>query len=365
MRRCDTPFDAVVHSVVARSWRRAVRSGNKSSLVALWSRRGKPSAPSPSSVTPSPTITPTTPKRITPIEDESWVAWPSMPKWPGPVRAEAKRPSPTCRRRRNSRRRDDRNRAQRDRNSAKLHRTVRRTPGPSSRRATRRRQATLALAVDDQHEQRLAQDGRLGDSGRQRRNGGRRFRNRIVLVGTNVGRRRRATRTANRHRVDGPGSNRSVAVCQSSVALAAFAVIRPLSRLRNGSTLFLRQPAGSRPHFCNNVAIGNRCRVDPQQEMRIMATKAVRFVRRLPSANELLGEAAGAGARRSLESQHGGRRRAIVSRRAAARSRTPRGRRAFAVAARAGRTGRATRRSLQQQASVPEINATGRFFGPA
>lgn len=45
--------------------------------------RGENAAASPSNVTPAPTLTPA-PETITPVDDDPWFAWPSMPKWHWP-----------------------------------------------------------------------------------------------------------------------------------------------------------------------------------------------------------------------------------------------------------------------------------------
>src|SRR5690606_14588014 len=45
--------------------------------------RGEDAATAPSNVTPAPTLTPA-PETITPIEDDPWFDWPSMPKWHWP-----------------------------------------------------------------------------------------------------------------------------------------------------------------------------------------------------------------------------------------------------------------------------------------
>ena len=69
---------------------------------------------------------------------------------------------------------------------------------------------TLAFG-DRRHSHRVAQDGRLCDAGRELRRTGRRQRDATILVATNVGFRRKKERgLADRHRIYGPGSTRSV-----------------------------------------------------------------------------------------------------------------------------------------------------------
>ena len=116
--------------------------------------------PSPS-VTPAPTMTPAMPD-ITPVEEESWLKWPSMPKFGDreTTVVEQQPPATTA--------------AVPERRPAEpvwqaaLHGAPEEHVGPTASEHHIDRHHQITLEVDERrHEERLAQDRRLGHTGRR------------------------------------------------------------------------------------------------------------------------------------------------------------------------------------------------------
>src|SRR3972149_3796237 len=78
MRYTTRPVLGVLLAVVLGS------HGSAEETKAPWWHFGmsKHTPSAPESVAPAPTMTPASP-RVTPVEGESWFAWPSLPKWSG------------------------------------------------------------------------------------------------------------------------------------------------------------------------------------------------------------------------------------------------------------------------------------------